>query len=45
MIASFSEGAGRFSMTMDGAVGAGVFLIVLGLGISMILGKQTADNT
>lgn len=45
MIATFSEDAGRFSMTMDGAVGAGVFLIVLGLGISMILGNQTADNT
>lgn len=42
MIATFGEGEGpdRFMMTMDGAVGAGAFLIVLVLGISMVLSKK-----
>lgn len=42
MISTFGGegGRGRFMMTMDGAVGAGAFLIVIGLGISMVLQKN-----
>lgn len=42
MISTFGrgDGSGRFMMTMDGAVGAGAFLIVIGLGISMVTSRK-----
>ena len=40
MLATFDKGGGRFVYTMEGATGLGGFLIVLGLGISMVIAAR-----
>lgn len=37
MISTFGDSTGQFSVTMDAATGAGAFLIILALGISMVV--------
>ncbi len=37
MLSTFSPDSVSFNRTMEGGVGAGVFLIILGLGISMLV--------
>ena len=43
MLSTFGDGASQFTLVMDAATGAGAFLIVLLLGVSMVIKKKQSE--